>query len=166
MPPSSWFPSCLCGREWLYCRDWTRAYTPFQRSKVTRHVNAPLGCFNLPWARSSHVHIDLVGPVPCVPSSGTVSPPSTNTHVGLRQSLCLTLPPKQSLKPLSLDCSFRLPPANQNRPGPAIRGPPFQDFGYHHRYLSNPDYCMASRLQWHDREATPSAEGHPHVPCR
>jgi len=28
------------------------------------------------------------------------------------------------------------------------------------------DYCMASRLHWHDREATPSAEGRPHVPCR
>ena len=46
------------------CRAWTRACTPCQRSKVTRHVNASFGSFNLPSARLSHVHIDLVGPLP------------------------------------------------------------------------------------------------------
>ena len=46
------------------CRAWTRAFTPCQRSQVTRHVKAPLESFNLPSARFSHVHIDLVGPLP------------------------------------------------------------------------------------------------------
>ena len=46
------------------CRAWTRACTPCQRSKVTRHVKAPLVSFNLPSARFCHVHIDLVGPLP------------------------------------------------------------------------------------------------------
>jgi cleavage and polyadenylation specificity factor subunit 1 len=46
------------------CRAWARACTPCQRSKVTRHVKAHLGSFNLPSARLSHVHIDLVGPLP------------------------------------------------------------------------------------------------------
>jgi len=76
-----------------------------------------------------------------------------------RRSSCLSLR-------LRLGCSFRLSPANHNRSGQAIRGPPFQDCGYHHRILSNPDYCMTSRLQWLDGEATPPAEGRPHVPCR
>jgi len=46
------------------CRAWTRTCTPCQRYKVTQHVKAPLESFNLPSARFSHVHIDLVGPLP------------------------------------------------------------------------------------------------------
>ena len=46
------------------CRAWTRACTPCQRSKVTRHMKASLGSFNLPLARFSHVHVDLVRPLP------------------------------------------------------------------------------------------------------
>jgi len=46
------------------CRAWTRAFTPCQRSKTKRYVKAPLGSFNLPSARFSHVHVDLVGPLP------------------------------------------------------------------------------------------------------
>jgi cleavage and polyadenylation specificity factor subunit 1 len=46
------------------CRAWARACMPCQRSKVTRHVKAPIGSFNLPSARLSHVHIDLDGPLP------------------------------------------------------------------------------------------------------
>jgi cleavage and polyadenylation specificity factor subunit 1 len=46
------------------CRAWTRACTLCQRSKVTRHVKAPLGSFHLPPARFSHVHVDLVGSLP------------------------------------------------------------------------------------------------------
>jgi len=46
------------------CRAWTRACTPCQRSKVTRHVQSPIGSFNLSSARFSHVHVDLVGPLP------------------------------------------------------------------------------------------------------
>ena len=45
-------------------RAWTSACTPCQRSKLTRHVKAPPGSFNLPSARFSNVHIDLVGPLP------------------------------------------------------------------------------------------------------
>lgn len=47
---------------------WTRACLPCQRSKVTRHVTAPLGHFANPSSRFAHVHIDLIGPLP--PSKG------------------------------------------------------------------------------------------------
>ncbi|CAK1584822.1 unnamed protein product [Parnassius mnemosyne] len=50
------------------CREWSRACLACQRAKVTRHVSAPLGTYNLPRARFKHVHIDLVGPLP--PSQG------------------------------------------------------------------------------------------------
>jgi len=46
------------------CRAWTCACTPCQESKVTRHMKAPIGSFNLPAVRFSHVHIDLVGALP------------------------------------------------------------------------------------------------------
>ncbi|KAG6448445.1 hypothetical protein O3G_MSEX005483 [Manduca sexta] len=46
------------------CRDWARSCIPCQRAKVSRHVTAPLGTFNLPRARFKHIHIDLVGPLP------------------------------------------------------------------------------------------------------
>lgn len=46
------------------CREWARHCTPCQRAKVSRHVSAPLGTFDLPRARFQHVHIDLIGPLP------------------------------------------------------------------------------------------------------
>ena len=35
-----------------------------QRSKIHRHIKAPLGTFQTPDTRFQHVHIDLVGPLP------------------------------------------------------------------------------------------------------
>lgn len=46
------------------CKEWARTCIACQRSKVTRHVSAPVEHFNLPDARFEHVHIDLVGPLP------------------------------------------------------------------------------------------------------
>lgn len=46
------------------CREWARACLECQRSKVSRHVSAPLGSYHLPRARFTTVHIDLVGPLP------------------------------------------------------------------------------------------------------
>lgn len=46
------------------CREWTRACIQCQRSKISRHVTAPMGTFTLPRARFMHVHIDLIGPLP------------------------------------------------------------------------------------------------------
>lgn len=46
------------------CREWSQTCIACQRSKVTRHVTSPLGTFELPRARFSQVHIDLVGPLP------------------------------------------------------------------------------------------------------
>lgn len=46
------------------CREWVRTCLACQRSKVTRHVSAPLGNFKLPRARLAFVHIDLIGPLP------------------------------------------------------------------------------------------------------
>ncbi|KAL1448593.1 hypothetical protein WDU94_009822 [Cyamophila willieti] len=42
------------------CRTWTRHCIQCQRSKVTRHVNAPLGTFLTPSRRFDHVHLDLI----------------------------------------------------------------------------------------------------------
>jgi cleavage and polyadenylation specificity factor subunit 1 len=49
-------------------RQWTRSCLQCQRCKVQRHTCAPLSNFEIPTARFSHVHIDLVGPLP--PSNG------------------------------------------------------------------------------------------------
>ena len=42
------------------CRKWARACIDCQRSKVSRHVSAPIGSFAPTSARFEHVHIDLV----------------------------------------------------------------------------------------------------------
>ena len=49
-------------------RQWTKTSLQCQRCKVQRHTCAPLSKFDIPTARFSHVHIDLVGPLP--PSNG------------------------------------------------------------------------------------------------
>lgn len=46
------------------CRTWARNCLACQRSKVTRHVSAPLSNYKLPSSRFMHVHIDLIGPLP------------------------------------------------------------------------------------------------------
>ncbi|XP_037877338.1 uncharacterized protein K02A2.6-like [Bombyx mori] len=46
------------------CREWSKACLNCQRSKVTRHVTAPVGRHDLPSARFKHVHLDLIGPLP------------------------------------------------------------------------------------------------------
>lgn len=46
------------------CRNWARSCIACQKSKVSRHVHAPVSDFKLPSSRFSHVHIDLVGPLP------------------------------------------------------------------------------------------------------
>ena len=43
---------------------WTRACHDCQQSKVQRHVKAPLQTFEAPSSRISHIHIDIVGPLP------------------------------------------------------------------------------------------------------
>ena len=45
-------------------RQWTRSCLSCQRVKVHRHTVTPLGTFTTPDARFSHVHLDLVGPLP------------------------------------------------------------------------------------------------------
>ena len=49
-------------------RQWSQTCIPCQKSKVHRHIAAPLGTFATPDARFDHVHIDIVGPLP--PSNG------------------------------------------------------------------------------------------------
>lgn len=46
------------------CRNWARACNDCQRSKISRHTHAPLGSFETPTQRFSHIHIDLIGPLP------------------------------------------------------------------------------------------------------
>lgn len=45
-------------------RDWARACIPCQRAKITRHVTAPTGNYDIPRVRFTHIHIDLIGPLP------------------------------------------------------------------------------------------------------
>ena len=48
--------------------QWTKSCVACQKSKVTRHTKAPLSDYEVPKGRFSHVHVDLVGPLP--PSHG------------------------------------------------------------------------------------------------
>uniref|UniRef100_A0ABD2WA59 RNA-directed DNA polymerase n=1 Tax=Trichogramma kaykai TaxID=54128 RepID=A0ABD2WA59_9HYME len=50
------------------CTLWARSCIPCQKSKITRHVHSPLGSFAHTTQRFSHVHIDLIGPLPVVDS--------------------------------------------------------------------------------------------------
>lgn len=42
------------------CRVWARACIPCQKSKISRHVSAPVSSFALPSGRFQHVHIDII----------------------------------------------------------------------------------------------------------
>ncbi len=44
--------------------DWCRECQACNRGKVTRHVKAPLQAIAVPDRRFSHLHVDLVGPLP------------------------------------------------------------------------------------------------------
>lgn len=46
------------------CREWARQCTDCQKSKISRHTSSPLSTFLTPSARFSHIHLDLVGPLP------------------------------------------------------------------------------------------------------
>lgn len=46
------------------CREWSRQCLNCQISKTTRHTRSPPSSFLTPSARFSHIHIDLVGPLP------------------------------------------------------------------------------------------------------
>nr|VZI01334.1 unnamed protein product [Spirometra erinaceieuropaei] len=45
-------------------KAWTRACLGCQRNKVRRHNKTPIGTFPTPDARFSHIHLDIVGPLP------------------------------------------------------------------------------------------------------
>ncbi|BHF70280.1 hypothetical protein SprV_0301333000 [Sparganum proliferum] len=45
-------------------KAWTRACLGCQRNKVQRHNKSPIGTFPTPDARFSHIHLDIVGPLP------------------------------------------------------------------------------------------------------
>ncbi|BHF65886.1 hypothetical protein SprV_0200890000 [Sparganum proliferum] len=49
-------------------KAWARSCLSCQRNKVQRHNKSPPGTFTSPDARFSHVHLDVVGPLP--PSNG------------------------------------------------------------------------------------------------
>lgn len=46
------------------CRTWARECLECQRSKIIRHTKTELGKFDLPTERFSHIHLDLIGPLP------------------------------------------------------------------------------------------------------
>lgn len=41
-------------------REWARSCIPCQKSKISRHVTAPLTTFDKPSARFEHIHIDII----------------------------------------------------------------------------------------------------------
>uniref|UniRef100_A0A5S6Q0E0 RNA-directed DNA polymerase n=1 Tax=Trichuris muris TaxID=70415 RepID=A0A5S6Q0E0_TRIMR len=46
------------------CTTWTRECLACQTAKIHKHTRSPLGKFKVPTERFSHVHIDIVGPLP------------------------------------------------------------------------------------------------------
>lgn len=46
------------------CKTWAQQCTDCQRNKVTRHTHSPLSSFPVPSNRFSHVHLDIIGPMP------------------------------------------------------------------------------------------------------
>ncbi|KFD69854.1 hypothetical protein M514_17976 [Trichuris suis] len=46
------------------CATWTRECLTCQKAKIHRYVRSPLANFPVPAERFSHVHIDIVGPLP------------------------------------------------------------------------------------------------------
>ncbi|BHF62237.1 hypothetical protein SprV_0200521800 [Sparganum proliferum] len=108
-------------------KAWTRACLGCQRSKIQRHNEAPIGTFPGPGARFSHVHLDIVGPLPlsngCTRIRTTAYHPAANGmverfHRQLKASLRAAADPenwtdhlplvllgiRSALKP-DLDCS-------------------------------------------------------------
>lgn len=48
----------------FYIAYFTRTFQHCQRAKIDRHTVTPIGTFQLPDARFSNVHLDIVGPLP------------------------------------------------------------------------------------------------------
>ena len=46
-------------------RKWTRTCLQCQKSKIQRHTVTPLSTFTTPGTRFDHIHVDIVGPLPC-----------------------------------------------------------------------------------------------------
>lgn len=46
------------------CRAWVKTCEACQQCKVSRHTSSPLSDFKLTGERFSHIHIDLIGPLP------------------------------------------------------------------------------------------------------
>lgn len=46
------------------CRQWAMECTDCQKNKISRHTYSPISSFPSPSQRFSHVHMDLVGPLP------------------------------------------------------------------------------------------------------
>ncbi|GFT81654.1 transposon Tf2-11 polyprotein [Trichonephila clavipes] len=45
-------------------KKWVRCCESCQKSKIQRHTISPLGTLSVPDASFSHIHIDIVGPLP------------------------------------------------------------------------------------------------------
>ena len=45
-------------------KEWCRLCLPCQSSKVTRHTESGIADFKIPTTRLSHIHVDIVGPLP------------------------------------------------------------------------------------------------------
>ncbi|CAG4959956.1 unnamed protein product [Parnassius apollo] len=46
------------------CKEWTKQCTDCQRNKINRHTSSPYSTFPTPSQRFSHIHMDIVGPLP------------------------------------------------------------------------------------------------------
>ena len=59
-----WFQEHLSGYLSKYVSDWARGCLHCQRSKVQQHVHSAIPHIPVPARRFSHIHVDLVGPLP------------------------------------------------------------------------------------------------------
>ena len=66
------------------CRQWAKQCTDCQRNKTSRHTFSPISTFSSPSEQFSHVHMDIVGPLPIYSGYRYCLTVIDRLHVGLK----------------------------------------------------------------------------------
>ena len=130
-------------------------------------MKVPLGSFNLPSARFSHVPVDLVWQLP-VSSGFRYCLKAIDRYIRWPEAVpLLDITAEAVTKAFVSVCvaRFGCPQQITAEQGRQFEARLFKT-GYKHQLFSNPDYSVTSLLQWHDRETPSSTESRPNVPRR
>jgi cleavage and polyadenylation specificity factor subunit 1 len=133
-----------------------------------RHVKAPLGSFNLPSARFSHVHIDLVGPLP-VSSVFWYCLTAMDRYTRWSETLPLSDITVEAVAKAFVStwiARFGCPQQITTDQGRQFEPRLFKTLASITGSSLTQTTAWHPASKWHYREATPSAEGRTHVPCR